>query len=212
MQNFGYIESKLDGKEILLDKTLLQGTMPLPKEYNYSKMFDCLKHPKDQGSTSKCVPYSLSYAIETVESIKDKASKFKLDIDRIYESRSNKTDGMQIKEALGFLKNKGYELKNGKSHHIKVFGKLRNQLAMKRSLYSNGPFVMALPVYDNAENPEFWKGDRKQGGHAICCVGYNEDGFILENTWGSSYGRNGKIIFPYSDFNKIIEAWGFIIG
>ena len=64
MQNFGFIESKLDGNEIIFDKKLLQGTKPIPDEYDYTKMVSCLKKPKDQGSTSKCVPYSLSYAIE----------------------------------------------------------------------------------------------------------------------------------------------------
>lgn len=210
MQNFGFIESKLDGNEIIFDKKLLQGTKPIPDEYDYTKMVSCLKKPKDQGSTSKCVPYSLSYAIEAAESMKDKKLNFRLDIDRIYNARSNRTNGMQIKEALSFLKKEGYPLPNGKQHHIKVYGQLKSILAMKRSLYSNGPFVMALPVYDNAEREEFWKGEKKQGGHAICCVGYNEDGLILENTWGSGYGKNGKIIFPFDDVNKIIEAWAFL--
>ena len=65
---------------------------------------------------------------------------------------------------------------------------------------------MALPVYDNAEREEFWKGEKKQGGHAICCVGYNEDGLILENTWGSGYGKNGKIIKIYKFRSMVVGA------
>lgn len=211
MRNFGFIESKIESSDIILDKKLLQGSMPLPDEYNYSKMFDNLKKVKNQGDTSKCVPYSLSYAIETLESMKAPKDKFSLDIDKIYDARSNDGEGMQIKEALKYLKDKGYRLKNGNNHHVITYGRLKNLFAMKRFLYSNGPFVMALPVYDDAESTEFWRGNKRQGGHAICCVGYTEKGLILENTWGSGWGKNGKVLFPIDDANRIIEAWGFLV-
>ena len=73
----------------------------------------------------------------------------------------------------------------------------------------NGPCVMALPVYDTTSD-SFWRGSRLEGGHAIACVGYNEDGFILLNSWGTQWGDYGKCILPYSDINKILECWTII--
>ena len=38
-------------------------------------------------------------------------------------------------------------------------------------------------------------------------VGYNKEGFIIRNSWGTSYGNNGYSILKYKDFNKVIECW-----
>ena len=67
---------------------------------------------------------------------------------------------------------------------------------------------MALPVY--SDNPDFWNGYEYCGGHAIVCIGYDEEGFILLNSWGPKWGYNGKCILPYDQLNKLIECWGVI--
>jgi C1A family cysteine protease len=56
---------------------------------------------------------------------------------------------------------------------------------------------------------EFWNDRRMdfQGGHAVSIVGYNDEGFILRNSWGRTYGDNGYSVIPYEDFNKFMEIW-----
>ncbi|MFZ5841561.1 MAG: C1 family peptidase [Pseudomonadota bacterium] len=58
------------------------------------------------------------------------------------------------------------------------------------------------------------KGNR--GGHAFALVGYNEDGFLLQNSWGSEWGgykiaggkRHGIALWPYEDFEQNIwDIW-----
>ena len=59
-------------------------------------------------------------------------------------------------------------------------------------------------------NNEFWKGDENYGGHAVACVGYDEDGFIIQNSWGSGWGYRGMTKLPYDQLNYVIEACGII--
>lgn len=55
--------------------------------------------------------------------------------------------------------------------------------------------------------------DDIEGGHAIALVGYNEDGFILQNSWGSSWGLNGFALMTYDDFAAhVTDLWVAQLG
>ena len=41
---------------------------------------------------------------------------------------------------------------------------------------------------------------RATDGHAIAIVGYNEEGFIIQNSWGGKWGNRGFALLPYEDF------------
>lgn len=43
------------------------------------------------------------------------------------------------------------------------------------------------------------KGDA-DGGHAIALVGYTSQGFIIQNSWGAGWGKDGFALLPYEDF------------
>jgi hypothetical protein len=49
---------------------------------------------------------------------------------------------------------------------------------------------------------------RSRGGHAYCLVGYNEIGFLVQNSWGTSWGDRGFAILPYEDWlDSVYDAW-----
>jgi hypothetical protein len=50
----------------------------------------------------------------------------------------------------------------------------------------------ALPVIQR-------KGEA-DGGHAVAIVGYNAQGFIVQNSWGPAWGDEGFALLPYEDF------------
>jgi hypothetical protein len=53
----------------------------------------------------------------------------------------------------------------------------------------------------------------KIGGHAFALVGYNQQGFIVQNSWGSSWGLNGFGILSYDDWSDNgIDAWVCALG
>ncbi|MEO6006026.1 MAG: C1 family peptidase [Opitutus sp.] len=41
---------------------------------------------------------------------------------------------------------------------------------------------------------------RADGGHAVAIVGYTREGFIIQNSWGRSWGTDGFALLPYEDY------------
>lgn len=51
------------------------------------------------------------------------------------------------------------------------------------------------------------------GGHAFALVGYTADGFILQNSWGPSWGFHGFALLPYEDWVRNgDDAWALALG
>ncbi len=49
---------------------------------------------------------------------------------------------------------------------------------------------------------------RTRGGHAYCLVGYNEVGFLVQNSWGADWGKGGFATLPYEDWlDSVYDAW-----
>jgi alpha-beta hydrolase superfamily lysophospholipase len=63
-----------------------------------------------------------------------------------------------------------------------------------------------LPVIDMT-------GAQETGGHAFAMVGYNADGFIIQNSWGPGWGYRGFAVLPYADWVKNgMDAWVAVMG
>jgi C1A family cysteine protease len=80
---------------------------------------------------------------------------------------------------------------------------------LKGCLASGFPFVFGFTVYQSFEGPEVAKtgilpmpgpNEKTVGGHAICCVGYNDatQQFIIRNSWGNQWGLQGYFMMPYA--------------
>lgn len=50
------------------------------------------------------------------------------------------------------------------------------------------------------ELPIITRKGRADGGHAIAIVGYTEQGFIIQNSWGPGWGNGGFALLPYEDY------------
>ncbi|MCO5975496.1 C1 family peptidase [Ideonella oryzae] len=54
---------------------------------------------------------------------------------------------------------------------------------------------------------------KEPGGHAFALVGYNERGFVVQNSWGPDWGSKGFALLPYADWvNHGSDAWVFTLG
>jgi hypothetical protein len=52
-----------------------------------------------------------------------------------------------------------------------------------------------------------------RGGHAFALVGYDERGFIVQNSWGPRWGAAGFGILPYEDWiENATDAWACALG
>ena len=64
-----------------------------------------------------------------------------------------------------------------------------------------------VPVIPQAQEP------KKNGGHAFALVGYNEHGFIVQNSWGPRWGAGGFAVMPYRDWVAAgTDAWVVALG
>lgn len=200
--------SKLDGSEYIFN--IKNENQSLPESYSYQKF---LPNVVDQGSSSLCVPYSLSTYLNWNYNVDNKVKvnkDNKISVKDIYNARSNKSkdNGMQVKEALDFLRKTGVKSKVG-ILKIGKYAKVTNAISLKYAIVMNGPCIGALRVYN--EGNTFWKreysGQEMIGAHAVAIVGYDSEGFIIRNSWGSSYGNGGYYTISYEDSSKFLELW-----
>lgn len=198
----GYSESDYNFDEMFGNYCSEKTKSAFPMSYDCTDYCD-LK-VEDQGNTLQCVAYSLAKVLEfNKETLDNMTDHFSVDKQEIYDSRPNNNvdEGMTVRDALHFVKHNKY--------NIKSYGRLYSRCPIMKAIFVNGPCIFALPVYDSSRT-DFWNGEYLEGGHAVCCVGYNEEGFIILNSWGPNYGNYGKAILPYSQFNKILECWTVI--
>lgn len=48
--------------------------------------------------------------------------------------------------------------------------------------------------------PVIRRSGSADGGHAVAIVGYTQQGFIVQNSWGSGWGAGGFALLPYEDY------------
>lgn len=206
--NLGWSPSKLDGTEYKFQEIK---NLKLPSQYSF---INHLPPVLDQGETNMCVTYSLAAHIDwnvNMDFGTDRKDN-KVNKNQIYEIRTTPGDnGMTFKEALSFLKKKGVQTKVG-VRTIQHYALVGSEIQLKQAIITNGPCVGGLMVYNFT--PEFWRkrgGDQILGGHAIAIVGWTEKGFIIRNSWGTSWGQKGYSILPYDEYNKLmLECWTII--
>lgn len=204
--SYGWTPSKLDGSEQQFDPIK---NFDIPEEYSYVNF---LPPVENQGSTNMCVTYSLAAHLDwncNVDNSIDNNRNNHINKQEIYSARSIPGDnGMTFKEALNFLKKQGVKSDHGKLR-IEKYAMVKSELGLKHALLLNGPCVGGVYV-KNPTAQDFWNGNENLGGHAISIVGYNQYGFIIRNSWGTRYGKNGYWVIRYEDFNKILECWTII--
>ncbi|HKX55212.1 MAG TPA: C1 family peptidase, partial [Xanthomonadales bacterium] len=83
------------------------------------------------------------------------------------------------------------------------------------ALNETGAIYCSAQVHKGWDEPDPDSGqikpDRKTlGGHAFAIVGYDQDGFWVQNSWGSDWGRNGTALWLYEDWQlNLQDAWVF---
>ncbi len=108
-------------------------------------------------------------------------------------------------------------LKNQVLQYLRLNNERLNLL--KSCLFEGYPFVFGFAVFES-----FWKvgnngkiplpkdGESSIGGHAVMAVGYNDikKCFIIRNSWGNEWGKDGYGFMPYSyigDRDRADDFW-----
>lgn len=203
MFNSGFELSPIDGSEF---KYEIENNEGIPLQFSYMKQ---MPEILNQGSDPICVPCSISAFLEyklSLNSGKRQNSKFKLY--DIFNSRTTKGEGMTCKEAFKYVINTGAKYKDGVIKASKYF-MIQNIVQLRHAIYTNGPCIAALPVYNTGE--KFWRNNGEfMGYHAVAIIGYDESGFIIRNSWGSTYGYDGYSYITNEEINRAEEIWTLI--
>ncbi|HEX3069568.1 MAG TPA: C1 family peptidase [Thermoanaerobaculia bacterium] len=82
--------------------------------------------------------------------------------------------------------------------------------------------VASASIHDGWQSPKKVRGpggktmhvitrnpdSRTIGGHAFALVGYNETGFLVQNSWGKNWGKDGFATLPYEEWlESAFDAW-----
>lgn len=202
MKSFGFIPSIITPETV---RFKAPKSMPIPKKYTYRPY---LSPVTNQGSQPYCIPHSIATWLNWKENIKTGAKVDNhIKYEDIYYSRKTSGEGMTYADAFNYLKKKGVKTDKGVMK-ISEVGYIPNITLLKAAILANGPCLGALPVYDT-ENDMFWRrtGSKIIGWHAIAIVGWNEQGYIIRNSWGAGYSDKGYIVLPYGDESSFREIW-----
>ena len=95
-------------------------------------------------------------------------------------------------------------------HRIGSYYRVKTPEEMKTALMNHGPVVISMTCKDNAYIADdiycYPQDAENSGRHCVLVVGWNENGWIIQNSWGALYAGDGYFTLPF-DF-KINEAWG----
>lgn len=96
-------------------------------------------------------------------------------------------------------------------HKVKSYAKCDTDENIKYALLSYGPVLASVKWYDKytlENNVICFDTQANNGYHAVMVYGFNDKGWLCQNSWGTNWGDEGRFILPY-DYG-ICEAWSFV--
>lgn len=96
---------------------------------------------------------------------------------------------------------------------------------MQAAIYEIGAVYVSADVHDgwsldesampasHDKLPRIARMTQKSGGHAFALVGFNERGFVVQNSWGTGWGASGFAVLSYEDWvTNGTDAWAVALG
>lgn len=205
---FGYYESPFDSRDLSAEEFVKVSSLPIQYSLDGGEVLD-------QGNTPMCSAVTAVCNMEWKTTLTG-GKRINLSERFVYDHRTQKDldgmtprDTMKILHKIGVCPQSAYKKSNAEEaaqeHRITGYARIHTIDCMKSALIANGPVYIGLPVrsYDS----KFWLGGAILGGHAVPVVGYDENSFLIKNSWGTAWGDNGYTSLPFSEFSQIIEAW-----
>lgn len=226
LTTFGALKSPFDAR----DYKLVASTTEFPNAFELPKVT-----VKNQGSTGSCVAHAASSVVEYHHKRQHNEKK-SFSTEFIYGLRDvgyYVGQGMYIRNALNTLRKYGDvptadfrgnneyqkamqnvnakldELKEkAYPHRISSYFRIYDENAVKSALMNHGYVLVSMKWHEDAELIEnmYVSGEKAIGSHAIVIYGWNENGWLAQNSWGTNFGDKGRFIIPF-DF-KFNEMWG----
>lgn len=204
--------------------------LPLPETFKLKRTA-----VKDQGSVASCVAHACSSIVEYHnERQLGSSTTFSTEFIYGYRpSGYYLGEGMYLREALKTLQQVGdcpeevlegnhkceaamnnvnallgYYKEEANPHRISSYARVSSTEEIKQALYNYGPVLASMRWYLDGELVDgvyTFKDKAYSGNHCVLIYGWNERGWLVQNSWGDTWGNNGSFIVPF-DF-KWAETW-----
>ena len=183
--NFGLIKSELTGDEKHFYKT-----QPVSNKFIHS-----IGEVIDQGEDPICAACAVCTFLNWRF-----PNRGYWDPQELFHRAKGTQDGISFKQILSYLK---------KMEVIQEYALIYSEQALKTAIRINGPCLGVLNVYDS-NNCNFWEGEKLEGGHGISLIGWDNNDFIIRNSWGDKWCKGGNTLLPGNRFNLLQEIWTII--
>ena len=111
-------------------------------------------------------------------------------------------------------------LEEAKNYKIANYAKVNNVTEIKHAIYvDHSPVVVGAMLYDSfyetdgsgiVKSPNITK-EKNYGGHCMLIIGWttinNKEYYVVQNSWGESFGDNGFCYIPINEFFSFTERW-----
>ena len=178
---------------------------------------------EDQGQKPYCAAYSASSWLEGVL-WRVTGCKEEINPDPIYAGAKRLDgdptgDGTTLDAVLQAILNYGYikaENAKVKTFGGSFFGLDQNAAieSVKMAIHRYGGCIIGCDIdtswYTPTAKGSLKGGGQSLGGHAICAAGYDEGGIVIVNSWGPTWGHEGKVYIP-NDVLKKQLVYGAVI-
>jgi pimeloyl-ACP methyl ester carboxylesterase len=103
--------------------------------------------------------------------------------------------------------------KDARAHTIGAYYRIRKNIVdMHAALNEAGAIYASANVHSGWTSPtttgRIVHRKKIDGGHAFAIVGYNEEGFYVQNSWSKEWGKRGIALWSYEDWiENVTDAW-----
>lgn len=116
------------------------------------------------------------------------------------------------KEAMEKVEKKLEKLKElAYPHRISAYFRINAVDEIKTALMKYGVVIVSMRVYEGdklVDDVYTVNANKSLGSHCVFIYGWNKKGWLVQNSWGESYGGDGRFIIPF-DFS-FKEKWGVV--
>lgn len=94
-------------------------------------------------------------------------------------------------------------------HRISSYFRCKTADEIKTALMTHGPVLVSMNVYDGykfVDDCYTWDSTKDFGRHCVVVYGWDERGWLIQNSWGPFHAGDGKFVMPFN--YKFNEAWG----
>lgn len=167
----------------------------------------------DQGNTPHCVGFgwagwSIAPPYENSKYADKDAHEIYYEIKEI-EGEPKQENGAYVRSGAQAMKDR---------KRLRAYAFADDPGVMRTYLHSKGPIVVGTSWTGDMFTPDangFVKPTgENEGGHCYLLIGdlVSESSFVFQNSWGSSWGMEGRFKMKYSDFFALWSDWGEAVG